>query len=403
MLLSSALSEIHSMPANVSLLQKAREVFQAGGISRTGNLCNRIHPLFAPQNFHPAMEYDVLIPVLRLLTRLLDTPQVRHYLFTTWFGRNEQVGVVGARGQELEAYQSDRSVGMLTDGDVAAVQAKLVELATMVRFMLKQLPPHANACCVKVPLTFTEGFSNAANVPTHRLEPFQGTKSVVILAQAWYDTLKAGKSRARIPLQVIHERFSIAMTLLHELGHAANNAVMGRRQEDFFQEASVAEAGFESQARLLGAAASHQPGRPTVLFRWPSRQTAANYAKYKVPVRDLKGVPQLEQRWPLSNAYVLSIQHEWFWKWADQVGPTAFVPECLIQDVRKSMVEGKPAPVPSSIARLFEGSTTQMEIELDTHQAYSGRLRLRRTMTAGEGPKKKGIDVNVDGRADRMV
>jgi hypothetical protein len=45
---------------------------------------------------------------------------------------------------------------------------------------------------------------------------------------------------------------SIAATLLHEVAHAANFSVMGHKEEDYFEESLVAEAGFELESRIFG-------------------------------------------------------------------------------------------------------------------------------------------------------
>jgi len=57
------------------------------------------------------------------------------------------------------------------------------------------------------------------------------------------------------------------------LAHAISYAVTARQDEDFFEYAIVAEAGFEFEARLFGACPSFSSSAPQLVqwFPWPSR------------------------------------------------------------------------------------------------------------------------------------
>lgn len=54
--------------------------------------------------------------------------------------------------------------------------------------------------------------------------------------------------------------FDFAVTALHKCAHAAHNAVIGERQEGFFEDAIVPEAGFEINARLFGGTFEREAG-----------------------------------------------------------------------------------------------------------------------------------------------
>lgn len=75
------------------------------------------------------------------------------------------------------------------------------------------------------------------------------------------------------PNERIIRQFNLAVALLHELAHAVSYAIMARRDEDFFEDAIVAEAGFEFEARLFGACPSYSANAPKLVqwFPWPSR------------------------------------------------------------------------------------------------------------------------------------
>jgi hypothetical protein len=49
----------------------------------------------------------------------------------------------------------------------------------------------------------------------------------------------------------------MATTFLHEMAHAAHFHIMGpRRPEDFFEDALVAEAGYDYESRIFGMLAT---------------------------------------------------------------------------------------------------------------------------------------------------
>lgn len=105
----------------------------AGTLKQVIGLTNNIHPLLSRDNFSPDIDYDAIAPILRLVSRLLRTPPVRHYLYTTWWGSNELVS--GASSQEVyQRYSSDRSVTNLSQSDVEAVEEGLLALADMLTF-----------------------------------------------------------------------------------------------------------------------------------------------------------------------------------------------------------------------------------------------------------------------------
>ena len=71
-----------------------------------------------------------------------------------------------------------------------------------------------------------------------------------------------------------------AVTLLHELGHAANLAISGGGAEPFYEDSVVAEAGFEIVSRLFGANADidMEDDVPSVFFaEWPRRDMVQDY------------------------------------------------------------------------------------------------------------------------------
>lgn len=319
-----------------------------------GNLQNEVHPLFARQNFPQGeVNYDALLPSLRLVSKLLEAPQVRHFLYVTWYGRNEKVGMKNARGVELEAYRSDRTIANLSPDDIAAVETKLLALAKMVTFHVSdQFKGSKNGWCMALPPPAVPGLSR----PTGTLPgDLPGVNSRIYLSSIWYDAVTVPPGPQRDYRSYRNDCFAVAMTLLHEIAHAANYAAMGARPEDFFEDSLIAEAGFEIVARLFGAVYRRSPtGLVGYLYEWPSNPLLRPYDG-KLACRDPEGVPMKCFRWRMQDHLVYAMFHDWFWAWAEEEGPLAFVPDGVVHAVQETLENGERVPVPKSIVDLITG------------------------------------------------
>jgi hypothetical protein len=78
-----------------------------------------------------------------------------------------------------------------------------------------------------------------------------GVKSTIWLGAYLYGAAQ-DETRMLMEEDNAYIDLSIAATLLHEVAHAANFSVMGHKEEDYFEESLVAEAGFELESRIFG-------------------------------------------------------------------------------------------------------------------------------------------------------
>jgi hypothetical protein len=77
--------------------------------------------------------------------------------------------------------------------------------------------------------------------------------------------------------------FTMATTLLHEMAHATQNHVMGRRPEEFFEDALVAEAGFDYTSRIFGMLPNIAP--PELLYStWRQWQNIGSLNQDSYPI-----------------------------------------------------------------------------------------------------------------------
>jgi hypothetical protein len=130
--------------------------------------------------------------------------------------------------------------------DIEATRKQLVLLTGRVSFeFVELLKGYLGRCC------------DGTQVPSVR-----GCKSRIQLS---IDLYSAAENKDRKDDDNDKIDFQIAVTMLHELAHAASQDVKGCAHEDCFEESIVAEAGFELTSRIFG------------LCPWPFRLDLRSY------------------------------------------------------------------------------------------------------------------------------
>lgn len=171
-----------------------------------------------------------------LASRLLGSPQALHFFYVVYFGKNTELP---SAPQSRERYGSDKSVNDLSTRDKNTVREQLLQLSEVVRFEFDDTIKHAGQC---EPLTKPLGEHRCKSLI--RLKPglctAAHTKDITCEDLAFSD-------------------FYMAAAMLHEVAHAAGFDVMGKRREDFFEDAIVAEAGFEFVSRIFGLIPAFYP------------------------------------------------------------------------------------------------------------------------------------------------
>ncbi|KAK3068493.1 hypothetical protein LTR53_013892 [Teratosphaeriaceae sp. CCFEE 6253] len=333
----------------------------SGTLGHPPSLTNPLHPIFHPDHFSPGnIDLDLFAPVARLVSRILATPPVRHYFFVIFFGANEPAGVQGAQGEDLETIWSDRLVGALSPADEAALDEVLAYFSTMVRFLITDFGgqevdgetiPDSSALAPPRDLW-----------PNRHISPHPGSLagigSTICLAHDLYDHLLLPIGGLRTPQAHLNDCFRLALLILHELAHAANLAVMGaQRPEDFFLGAPVAEAGFEIQARFLGASVDSlgaHADAPMQLWEWPHNSVLSDYAGELGCQRRVCFPPQDRvMKWEMPAEFLQAVWYDGFWDWAREVGPAAYVPEVVARSIWRALETRDRMPVPSSVADAF--------------------------------------------------
>jgi hypothetical protein len=233
-----------------------------------------IHLIFREGNFHNEMHYETLKPSLRLASQLLQCNALVPYLNTIFDGeiRNASGQAVELKdAQDTSSQHSDFSTHPRPGQETINPQTRerandiLKNMSTMVRFQLQDQNP--GLLGQTIPLT-------GAPLPPVVAGHFpNGWRSYIEFGRDTYENLvrwheeytsrmRTAKDRSLTPVEealqkraaaeLLSARFSIAGTIVHEIGHVIRLCAHGYRKTDmFYKDNVVAEAGFELTAQIL--------------------------------------------------------------------------------------------------------------------------------------------------------
>lgn len=186
---------------------------------------------------------------------MLATPQAEHY-FLALVTKSKHVSAFRGAARHLRyRYWADKRIGELDDLDRQCVKSWLHRIAETITYSVRTCDNGALAEVKKIPLKSPKTGLGHSVICISRNEHYNPSRG----------ELSTAERRIR--------QFSLAVALLHEIAHAVSYAITARQDEDFFEATTVAEAGFEFEARLFGACPSYSLNAPKLVqwFPWPSR------------------------------------------------------------------------------------------------------------------------------------
>jgi hypothetical protein len=222
------------------------------------NLDNTIHPLFSKDRFPSGLDYEAMVPSLRLATHLLDADAVVEYCTAMVHGK-----VFNNRGEEMElrglsGNDCDRGVSWTTTVRCAytshtdkrtRAEELLQRLSHVVRFDILTHPEDIHT-------------SHAQCQPLHGplsgqlTSTFRGCGSSIFLNPRELDrlaTLSYRKKNRKGHQLLAFARFSLAVLLIHELAHSIQLASFGSREHEvMLPDWTTDEAGHELISSIFG-------------------------------------------------------------------------------------------------------------------------------------------------------
>ncbi|OQO09707.1 hypothetical protein B0A48_05110 [Cryoendolithus antarcticus] len=216
--------------------------------TRTGDLTNELHPVFRRANFADASHHELLIPTLRLATRLLGHASVRRLMRTIVDHRPTSIGELDDQRKPLHKYPDDGRE-LLTRQQEVRVNEALAELADMARFVDddKLAKGHGTTEVDEIRGSNTKAthLTGVCSTTKYSRKNLLFLKIILNGAREKYD-----------PPLVMAWQFQLALELVHEVCHALFIARCGNSPEGdtdiFFRNDALAEVGFAMEDRLLG-------------------------------------------------------------------------------------------------------------------------------------------------------
>jgi hypothetical protein len=254
---------------------------------------------------------------------MLAAPQAQHY-FLALITKSKHVSALrGTAKDRRHRFWADKYIGEWEDLGRRCVDMWLRRIADTITYSVRTCDNGALAEIKKIP------YDSSKTDLGHGVN--------CISRKEHWDPLRGDLS----PTERTIRQFNLAIALLHELAHAVSYAITARQDEDFFEDAIVAEAGFEFEARLFGACPSYSSDAPKLVrwFPWPSRILLAGDGEVdSYDLADLCSRPKkLEDGGPISKVsvrFMKDLFREQYWeKVMEQTGAVVAL---LAPEVRRS-------------------------------------------------------------------
>ena len=330
-----------------------------GDVLVAGKLTNKIHPLFDAPLQQAVPDYSVVEQSARLASHFLECGVLNRIFVAisnkgkpgrSWQDKKdkEQVG--------LEIPQEELTKTKKTDGRRA--QDLLKHLSQSISFTLDHT--------LKVG-GMTESIQNKEDVDPKFPN---GEKNIVKIAASLYDDLRSAQGTEDTPF-LLHLQVDLAITLVHEIGHAIDNQAHGKLYHGhFLGENIVREGGFDIETQLFGGHLTTLYGGKTdenafrryyyksgqrsalrgILISWeyPYQSLATTYAHHQDHMeirKHPKQVRPLDVAWRVPVTFLGQLFRDSFWQDELPCDADAIRPECSVGYTFRVDRDGTSIPV----------------------------------------------------------
>jgi hypothetical protein len=250
----------------------------------------------------------------------MDTPQALQHDYCFYFGVNMPVDLPRSErrktepAQRLMQYAINKGVGELDDRDIQAVQDERLKLAPRVSYRVAH----------------TDGTSNGWTDMQREVDGVSGRDSIISIDHTTY---RAAMDKTRSPVANAWAALMLAGVMIHEAAHVAHHHLMGNKCEDCREMSLITEAGFELEARIVGARLE----RGGLFKSWQSRHALLllSMADDDVDCRHSTQIRDDGHIFGMKDSYVLKLGDDDFWS-GEYVrrGAKALIPRAIAQSCR---------------------------------------------------------------------
>ncbi|KAK4574357.1 hypothetical protein LTR86_002119 [Recurvomyces mirabilis] len=269
------------------------------------NLANEVHPIFARIKF-PGIDYETILPSLRLASLLIDTDCLLNHWHNLWFG--DLLRVDHGDGEDDWHWACFPSRSILSSKDKAMVRSRLKTMASMVTFYRRK--------------TLTGALCQPSEGQLDRVAPytygdFPGACSTVYYDESIVEQLSRLDS-TRDCESFLRFQLSFARLMVHELAHAAHAAAWNVHEEPC-GSATMGEAGYDWEANILsgiGHTYESEHAMNHIVNQWPNGRLGKKYLKegWNIWIQDK--CPDVDIGWEVPYFYVQKLFATSFWEQA---------------------------------------------------------------------------------------
>lgn len=270
------------------------------------NLTNSILPCFGEKTLIDGIKLEVVADVMRLASRFLTSPAAMLFLHTVFFGKPEPIEDVLHGERHMQSFEFREETSELTDEQIQRTMRAL------------------EAFTDSIFVGLCDGGDDDQTGKT--FYPWIDDGAIIMFARSNCEALiQATKDGRQDDIAWLTMR--IAMTLIHEIGHAVCMVTHGLGHY-YFPGSPVSEEGFEIAARLFGGPiymvphgdcdhgmGCNTPQSRIVLLRWPAPCMVGLYLKSEscIGVRGDFGKPS---RTPavVPFSFVKMVLQDGFWE-----------------------------------------------------------------------------------------
>ncbi|KAK5675321.1 hypothetical protein LTS10_012087 [Elasticomyces elasticus] len=273
------------------------------------DLDNEVDTLFDRRRFPEDIDYEALLPALRLATKLFRSEASLIFCHTIFHAKVELRNYPAGSGHEKKVYEVVHPPESLTRKQQRQVEKDLCALANAITYELNLTDPRY--------LAITRPADGNADLP-RAWKNFQGSPSTILFSGELYTDIVSNlraKNRQDVTEKLVYDHIKFANVMCHELAHAAGIFRWGNDNNELtIGDNVMAESGLDWETAVWGGRLYiWKDGRSPSLTDWPSPITALTYLRTGGRIF-VCGKPAWAQRsWVLPPGWLLQICHKSYW------------------------------------------------------------------------------------------
>ncbi|KAK4931555.1 hypothetical protein LTR49_001943 [Elasticomyces elasticus] len=279
------------------------------------DLDNEVNTLFARERFSDGIDYEALLPALRLATRLIRSEASLIFYHTIFHEKVERRHYPSGSGLEKERYEVVHPPESLTKKQRERVKEELGALANFVTY--KHSLTDSRFLAVTRPADGDADLSGACkDACKGACKDFRGLPSTILFGGELYtDIVSNFRNHPGVTEKLVYDHIKFANVMCHELAHAAGIFRWGNDNHELtIGDNVMAESGFDWETAVWGGRLDlGRHGQSQSLTDWPNPSTAMTCLRTRSRI-SICGKPESAQRsWILPPGWLLQICHKSYW------------------------------------------------------------------------------------------